>query len=289
VTTLIIPAHNESLVIGRLLKHIVPTSPIPDLTIIVVANGCTDDTADIARSFEQSVQVISIPDASKQLALRVGDQAAISFPRIYADADVLLGLRDIRALEAELRRPGVLATAPRRVVALDGCPWPVRRYYDVWTRLPQVRSALFARGVVAVSEEGHRRLATLPPLMADDLAMSLSFSPAERSITAAAEVIYYPPRRFSDLVRRRIRAVTGVAQVERTPSAPASTARTSWSDLVRLARDEPALLPSLACFAFVTGLARLGARRSIARGDYTTWLRDESSRAAMARPEADKA
>ncbi|HUD38887.1 MAG TPA: glycosyltransferase [Streptosporangiaceae bacterium] len=289
MTTIIIPAHNESRTIGRLLRQIVPTSPIPDLNIIVIANGCTDDTADIARSFGQSVQVISIPDASKQLALKAGDLAAASFPRIYVDADVELGLPDIRALEAELRRPAALATAPRRVVALDGCPWSVRRYYDVWTRLPQVRGELFGRGAFAVSEEGHRRLAALPPLMADDLAASLSFSPAERSIAAGAEVTYYPPRRFADLVRRRVRAATGVAQIERTPSAPASSQRTRLSDLVRLARDEPSLLPSLACFTMVTVLARTAARRPIARGDYSTWLRDESSRGAAAILKADKA
>jgi glycosyltransferase involved in cell wall biosynthesis len=287
----VIPAHNESMVIGRLLSKLVPTGPVPDLDIIVVANGCTDNTAEIARSFGPNVRVICLSAASKYLAMVAGDRAASSFPRIYVDADVELGLADVLALDAELRKPGVLAAVPTRVLPLDGCPWPVRCYYDIWSRLPQVRHGLFARGAVAVNEAGHRRITSLPPLMADDLAASLSFSPAERRIAANAAVIYHPPRRLADLLRRRVRAVTGVAQIERNGQAPPSTERTRPADLMMILHDNPAAAPRLAVFVAVTVIARLAARRAIGRGDYTTWLRDESSRraAVSARPAADRA
>ncbi len=283
VVTVVIPAHNEDMVLGRLLNQLIPAESASDLSIIVVANGCTDNTADIARSLGRQVRVLCLPTASKRLALAAGDRAATSFPRLYVDADMELGLADVRAIEAELRKPGILATAPDRVIRLDGCSWPVRWYYDIWSRLPEVRAGLFGRGVIAVSEAGHRRLAGLPPLLADDLAASLSFGPTERSITTAASVIYHPPRTVADLLRRRIRAVTGVAQIERTSQAPASTARTSPADLLAILRARPALAPKVALFMAVTVTARLGARRAVARGDYSTWLRDESSRRGAAR------
>ncbi|HET7017417.1 MAG TPA: glycosyltransferase, partial [Streptosporangiaceae bacterium] len=172
MTTIVIPAHNEGLVIGRLLGLLGAEGPAPDLTVIVVANGCSDNTVEVARSFGSDVKVVSIPQASKHLALLAGDNEATDFPRIYVDADVELGLADVRALEAALAEPGVLAAAPERALAFDGCPWSVRWYYDIWLRLPQVRQGLFARGVIGVSKEGHGRLAALPPLMADDLAAS---------------------------------------------------------------------------------------------------------------------
>jgi len=103
---------------------------------------------------------------------------------------------------------------------------------------------------------------------------------AERTIAANARVIWYPPRRLADLLRQRVRAVTGVTQLERTPSAPASTQRTKLTDLAGLARDQPRLVPRLACFTAISVVARTTARWAIARGDYSTWLRDESSRAA---------
>ena len=211
-----------------------------------------------------------------------GDFEASSFPRLYVDADVELGLADVRALEDELAKPGVLAAAPERLVAFDDCPWPVRWYYDIWLRLPQVRQGLFARGVIAVSAEGHGRIAALPPLLADDLAASLSFSPGERRIAANASTVCHAPRQTADLLRRRIRAVTSVTQLERTEQAPDSTARTSLADLMAIFRHNPATAPRLALFAAITVAARLAARRAVARGDYSTWLRDESSRSAGA-------
>jgi hypothetical protein len=226
--------------------------------------------------------VVCIPQASKYLALMAGDREARDFPRIYVDADIELGLADVRALEAELAEPGVLAAAPERALAFDGCPWVVRWYYDIWLRLPQVRQGLFARGAIAVGEEGHSRIAGLPPLLADDLAASLSFSASERSIAASATAVCRPPRRTADLLRRRIRAVTSVTQIERSEQAPDSTARTSRADLMAIFRHNPATAPRLALFAVVTVVARIAARRAIARGDFSTWLRDESSRSAGA-------
>ncbi len=268
-----------------------PIGHVPDLEIIVVANGCTDNTSEIARSFGPYVRVICLPVASKHFAMLAGDQAATSFPRIYVDADVELRLADVLVLDAELREPGVLAAAPTRVLRLDGRPRLVRWYYDIWAQLPQVRHGLFARGVVAVNEAGHRRLTSLPPLMADDLAASLSFAPAERRIAADAQVIYHVPMKFADLLRRRIRAVTGTAQIERNAQAPPSTERTRPADLMAIVLAKPTAVPQVAVFVAVTMIARLAARRAIVRKDYTTWLRDDSSRRATgsAGPVADRA
>jgi Glycosyl transferase family 2 len=278
VTTVVIPAYNESRVIGRLLGQLVPAAPPRELRVIVVANGCTDDTAEVAASFGPSVQVLSIPVASKHEALIAADHASEDFPRIYVDADVELRAEDIRVLVTALSQPGVLAAAPERVLALAGRPWPVRWFYDVWTRLPEVRHGLWGRGVIAVDESGQQRISSLPPLLGDDLAASLLFAPHERSIAAGAQVVVHTPRTFADLLRRRIRAATGTAQIERTREAPDSTARTRVSDLAAIIRTEPRLAPQVTFFLSMALLARLRARRAVARGDYTTWLRDDSSR-----------
>jgi hypothetical protein len=282
VISVVIPAHNESTVIGRLLGRLAGQGTAAggtgrDLDVIVVSNGSTDGTAQIAASFGPGVRVLSIPVASKREALRAGDRAAAGFPRVYVDADVELGVPDIRALAAALSQPGVLAAAPRRALHTEHSPWPVRWYYDVWSRLPEVQRGLFGRGVIAVSEPGHQRLAALPPLLADDLAASLSFTPAERRVVASACAIVRAPRTVPDLVRRRVRVVTGVAQLERAAPVP-DAARTRLADLAALARGQPSLAPRVLVFLAVTVIARLAARRALARRDYSTWLRDESSR-----------
>jgi Glycosyl transferase family 2 len=305
VVTVIVPAHNEARVIGRLLGRLVPpdgarpsaavppaavprTAAAPGavppaggaaLDIIVVANGCTDDTAEVAASFGPPVRVVSIPVPSKREALLAGDEAARDHPRIYVDADVELGAADIAALAAALRRPGALACGPDRVLDLAGRPWPVRWYYDVWSRLPEVRGGLFGRGVIGLSEAGQARVASLPPLLADDLVASLAFGPGERVIVPEARVVVHTPRTFGDLLRRRVRATMGVNQVEQAAGAPASTARTRPRDLLAMARAEPRLAPRVALFLAVAVIARRRAAREVRRRQYTTWLRDESSRA----------
>lgn len=285
MVSVVVPAHNEGRVIARLLGRLVPAAPAGDLAgpggldIIVVANGCTDDTAEVAGSFGPPVRVLSIPVASKRDALLAGDQAARDFPRIYVDADVELGAPDIQALGAALSRPGALACGPGRDLDLAGRPWLVRWYYAVWERLPEVRSGLFGRGVIGLSEAGHARVAGLPPLLADDLVASLAFAPGERVIVPAARVVVHTPRTARDLLRRRVRATMGVNQLAAAEGAPESTARTRPRDLLAMIRAQPLTAPQVAVFLAVAVLARRQAAREVRRREYSTWLRDESSRA----------
>ena len=277
MVSIVVPAHDEAKVLDRLLRPLLATARPDELDVVVVPNGCTDNTASIAESF--GIRVVTTPVASKAKALRLGDAAARGFPRLYVDADVELGTEDVRALAAALERPGVLAAAPERRLVMSGRPWPVRWYYAIWTRLPEVRAGLFGRGVIGVTEEGYARLRGLPEVIADDLAMSLAFTAAERMVVAESRSVIHPPRTWRDLVRRRARAATGVGQLEAAELGQAGgSARTGVRDLLGIVRREPRLLPCLAVFLTVTVLARRRARHT----GTTTWLRDESSRSPSA-------
>jgi glycosyltransferase involved in cell wall biosynthesis len=292
VTSIVIPAHNEGQVIGRLLDSLLAEADRDEIDIVVVCNGCTDDTAQVAALRGPSVRVVESPVPSKHAALRLGDEHARGFPRLYVDADVVLTTNDVRKLTEPLTEPlaepltgAVLATAPERELPLTGCAWRVRAYYRVWQQLPSVREGLFGRGVIAVSEAGHRRLAALPPLMADDLAASLAFAPDERLVVRDARVTVHPPRTWPDLIRRRIRAATSTTQLEQQqrqdPEAAAPpSARTSKGDLLALLRAQPTLLPAVVVFLAAAVVARRRSRKAVSTQDFGTWLRDESSRQA---------
>jgi glycosyltransferase involved in cell wall biosynthesis len=277
--SVVVPACNEGRVIGRLLRSLVSSAQPGELDVIVVANGCSDDTVDVAASFGPLVRVLDIGAASKTKALAAGDREARSFPRVYVDADVELGTQDLRALRDALERPGVLAAAPERELVMTGRPWPVRWHYDVWTRLPEVRRGLFGRGVIGFSQAGHARIADLPPVLADDLAVSLAFTPDERVVVPEARAVIHPPKTTGDLLRRRVRTAEGIAQLDRTAGThDSSSSRTSPSDLLAMARREPRVAPRVAVFLAVALTARLLARRAVRRDDYSAWRRDESSR-----------
>jgi len=276
--TVVVPAHNEEGQIGRLLAALVDERGARRrFDVVVVCNGCTDRTADVAACFP--VRVLDLPEPSKAAALRAGDAAgAPDGARVYVDADVEIDAESVAALLAHIGDAGVLAAGPRRELPLDRSSWPVRSYYAVWLRLPQVRDGLFARGVIALSPDGAQRVRNLPPSMSDDLVISEAFAPDERAVVNEAVVVVHPPRTVGDLMRRRTRVVTGNAQAERS-GLRSEAARTSRRTLLAMARREPALLPSIVVFAAVTLVARARARRRVRTGDFSTWLRDESSRA----------
>jgi glycosyltransferase involved in cell wall biosynthesis len=272
--SMVIPAHDEAGTLGRLLTRLAGTD---DLDIVVVCNGCTDATADVARAFGPRVHVIETPVPSKRDALRLGDRAASGYPRFYVDADVEVGSGDVASMVQALQEPGVLAVAPSRVVPLDGVHWPVRWFYEVWQLLPGVQTSAFGRGVIGVSAEGHRRIRALPPLMSDDLAMSEAFTGEQRRIVTDARVVVHPPRTWADLVRRRVRAMTGNVQA-RASGVAGTSSQTRPADLVGIARQSPSLAVKVCVFVVTAAVARTAARRRVRAGDFSTWLRDESSR-----------
>lgn len=277
MTSIIIPAHNEERVIGRLLDALVGTAT-QSFDIVVVCNGCTDDTAAVARARGGSVRVLEIGEASKRRAIEAGDASADTFPRLYVDADIELTAESARQIVEMLEAGPFLAAAPERLVPRDGCDHWVRWYYDVWERLPQVRTGLFGRGVIGLSEAGYQRVRSLPLLMGDDLAASDAFEPGERVIVEGAQVLVHPPRTVGNLYRRRVRAVTGNTQADQEAIRRPDSV-TSLATLRHLGRERPRLIPKIPVFLAFALAARVGARRAIRRGDYQTWLRDESSRA----------
>jgi glycosyltransferase involved in cell wall biosynthesis len=281
VISVIVPAHDEAAVIGRLLTGLLADAAPGELDVLVVANGCTDGTERVAAQHGPGVRVLSTADANKFRAMRLADTAAAGFPRFYVDADVELDTRSLRNLAAALEEPGVLAVAPERAWPVAGAPWTVTWYLDVWHRLPVVRAGLFGRGVVGMSEEGYKRLRDLPEVMGDDLAASLAFRDSEQRVLSNATVVVHPPRSLRNLVRIRERALVSTEQLaqEGTFAQAGAAARTSRADMMHLVRPDPVRFgPKVAWFVFVTVLVRRRARRRLKSRDFRTWQRDDSSR-----------
>jgi len=119
--------------------------------VVVVCNGCRDDTAEIARKFAPSVRVIDSPIASKPAALNLGDESARGFPRFFLDADIVLPLADVRKVAQVLRDGKTHAAAPRMKVDLEARGWAIRAFYSVWLRTPYVTEDMIGCGVYAIS------------------------------------------------------------------------------------------------------------------------------------------
>jgi glycosyltransferase involved in cell wall biosynthesis len=280
MTSIIIPVHNEERGLARLLPLLcADDSSSATYEILVVCNGCTDGSAALARQFEPAVIVFDLPEPSKAAALQWGNSRASSFPRVYMDSDIEINADSVRSLERSLSRPGILASAPSRIIDRAGVSLLANWYYDVWELLPQCREGLFGRGVIAVSEAGCERVRHLPPVIADDLAVSEAFSPAERAVDESATVVVYPARTWRALVRRRVRVLSGTRQSQQMGLAGGSPQMSAKSLLV-IAQQRPAIVHKLVLFA-ITALSVRGYFALAPKRNYEArWTRDESSRRA---------
>lgn len=278
--SIVIPAHDEGPVIDRCLTRLAPFGPDPELDVVVVANGCSDDTADRAR--RHGVRVIETATAGKAGALNLGDLSCSAFPRVYLDADVELEHADLVRLLRAMGRPGVLAAAPRLAWDPAELPGAVRAYYRVWAALPYVTRGLIGSGVYALSEQGRSRFDRFPDVVGDDAFIRSLFAPEERQVVPEAIFTIHPPRTLRSLVAVKTRVWAGNQQHDTAQLGPRSRPDGGPSSVGTLLR-RPDLWPALPVYASVYVLARLRALRRVRQGTVATWDRDLTSRVRQTR------
>ena len=217
--SIIIPAHNEAHYIENCLLGLLGSDgPVGKVEIIVVANGCRDDTANIAKGMQQDfaargwlLRVIETPVGNKPNALNIGDAGAVSDNRIYVDADVTVSPKLIAQIVQVLDRPGPLyvsgtpvVTAPRRGIS--------RPYARFWAGLPFVTEGVPGFGIFAVNQAGRARWDEFPKVISDDTFVRLNFAPHER-VQVAASYNWPIVNGFGKLVRVRRRQDIGVQEI----------------------------------------------------------------------------
>lgn len=279
--SIVIPAHNEDRLIGACLSSVADGADGLRLEVVVVANGCTDRTVEVARAFDRldDLRVVEIPTPSKVAALNHGDEIACSFPRIYLDADIRLDTDALQALVRALDRPEPLLAAPRATIDSSGSSRVVRAFFAVFSRLPYANDTISA-GVYGLSEAGRRRFGSFPEVTADDLFVQRLFDASERQLVDAHNHVT-APRNLRNLLTVRTRVARGNRELADGAAGsgstdparfPRSTTSTSRA-LIRLAVAHPRMLPAVLVYSFVTVTARALARRHT-RG----WGRDTSTR-----------
>lgn len=275
--SVIIPASNEGSVIGTTLATLLDDARPGEMEVIVVCNGCTDDTPVVAASFAPMVRLIESPVPSKSHALNLGDEAAMGFPRFYIDADIQLHTSDVRKIAEALQASPAMAASPRLEIDISASTWPVRAYHRIWVKLPSVEEGLVGRGVYCVSERGRGRFEAFPDVIADDLFMHLLFEGDSRiSVTPCTSVVR-APRSLGGLLERKTRSFAGNRQLQSqsTTGALADGDATAW---LRVIMAHPKLAWDAPVYVFVTLLAKARGRWKIFRRDVGTWNRDESTR-----------
>lgn len=131
--SVVMPAHNESALLEESVREVVRGLEDRNVAfeVVVVENGSTDDTAEIARRLAgevAGVRVVVLPEADYGRALRAGLLAATGHVVVNFDVDFCdLGFLD-RAVPMVSRPagPAVVVGSKRAAGADDTRPWPRR-------------------------------------------------------------------------------------------------------------------------------------------------------------------
>jgi glycosyltransferase involved in cell wall biosynthesis len=291
-----IPAHNEAGVIERTLRALFASingAGIENAEVVVVANACTDDTAQVVNRFAHQIadppaagvaprlRVIETDTPGKTNALNLADAALTLFPRWYVDADIAISENAVRDVHASLARPGVCAAAPRMSFDLSQSSAPVCAYYRTWQRMPYFDHGPLA-GAYALTRDARARWTTWPDVISDDGFARLHFQPHERVSVRSASMTVLAPRTWPALLRIKARSRAGGIELrERFPDLFANEDCAPQRSAKRLLR-KPARWPDAAVYALANLIATRRARAKLdreIRGESRSWERDDTSRA----------
>ena len=277
MSSIVIPAHNESNVINLTVTSVLQQTSNKD-EVIVIANGCSDNTANIIHEFEPHISVIEISVPSKTNALNLGDSQVSSFPRIYMDADIQLTKGSLSKIIDALSTGDLLAVSPEPQMDLSNSSWAVKAYYDIWLSLPYCQLGMMGSGVYALSEEGRQRFDTFPDIIADDGYVRALFKENERGMVKGAVAIVKAPTNLHWLLKIKVRSRLG--QMELAQKYPEllkneqNDYTTALSKLIKC----PSKWPKLALYLYVSLISRLLAKRKLGYLSTYQWEKDMSSR-----------
>lgn len=267
----VIPAYDEASWIRACLDAVVASDGPARAQVIVVANGCTDDTAEIARGCAEGfaarnwhLEVLELAQGSKIAALNAADAIVQADVRAYLDADVLVDEGVLGQLTEVLRgtRP---AYASGTLQIAEPASAVSRAYRRIYRQVPFIARGVPGCGLFAVNAAGRARWGDWPQIISDDTFARLNFTGNERSAVPGR---YHWPlvEGWWALVKVRRRQNVGVDEIARKfPQLAANDDKPSldWRKKLCMAMRNPL---GFAVYGGVALATRLGGETGWSRG-----------------------
>lgn len=274
--SIIIPAHNEASVIKESLSEYIEKIYEPGFEVIVVCNGCTDNTSLITKEISDKLICIETDVASKTYAINLGESVANYYPIIYQDADIILTVDAVNAI-CEGFKEGYLAMSIEPSMDTDNSSWFVKAYYDIWLSLPYCKAGMIGSGVYAISEKGRERFYEFPDIIADDGYVRCNYKENERGVVNTCRAIVKAPKNLASLLKIKTRSRLGGYELfDKYPNLVKSEVKnykTAAIDLLCKIQ----IWPKLVVYIAVNLITRIRAKSQYKKNDYI-WERDDSNR-----------
>ncbi len=278
---IVVPAYNEGVVIERCVRSLA-ASDYPSFEVVVVDDGSSDQTVDIAAGLQlENVRVVRQDNAGKAAALNTGVEQSDSEVVVMVDADTLFEPETLRRLVRRFADPAVAAVSGNTKVG-NRTGWLGRwqhieyvigfnldrRMYDVLECTPTVPGAAgaFRRDVLA-------QVGGVPTdTLAEDTDLTLAIGRTGRRVVYAEDARAWTeaPASLSALWRQRYRWSFGTMQavfkhrgalVSRDPR-DRRIGRRALPYMLLFQIALPAVSPMIDLFA-VYGLVFTGAARTL--------------------------
>lgn len=265
--SVLIPAHNEVSYLPACLDALLASDTQACIEVIVIANGCTDNTAQIAKDYAAQAEVkgwgwtvLDLAQGGKLNAWNAGEERAQGETLIYLDADVLVSPSLIGQIAEALDTYAPRYASGRPNVTVSGGDALTRHYTRFWLTTPFMVHGVPGFGVFAMNRQARARWGDWPDIISDDTFARLHFTPEER-LSVPASYEWPMIEGFKRLVQVRRRQDLGVAEIaQRYPALMANDdPHDRTVPLWRRVLDDPI---AFAAFAAVRLTIRLPVLRS---------------------------
>lgn len=225
--SIVIPVHNEAEILEAKLANTFESDyPREKLEVLVVSDGSTDGTAEIAAGWSGSgVRLLELERSGKAAALNAGAAAATGEILVLSDANGMLERSTLKRLVAPFGDPevgGVCAHKRYRIVTgSDTTEVGENLYwrYDSWQkRLESAAGSVFAADGTLYALRRELYSPIVEPAQADDIAVST------RIVLGGARLVYAP-----EAVVWEEAPTEGVAEFRRKVRVTNHSVRALWN------------------------------------------------------------
>lgn len=277
ICSVIIPAYNEADTIATTLRSLLRGMRENEFDVIVVCNGCIDNTAEVARMVAPQAHVLDLQVASKTSALNTGLAVAKNAPVVFLDADIKTDAEAVRSLVQFIHDEKVGLVYGNAYFNTEHCSMPVRAFYKTWQQNPYFDRRKMG-GFFAVSAEGLNRLGQLPETTNDDEYVRRKLADQSAFVEVAPYVVE-APRTLENLTKVRSRVYRGNSELSGVGAELCKTAKWQNTSLfIKRIAARPDLWAGALIFASVAVIAHF--RNLVSGHKNKSWEQDRSTRAS---------
>lgn len=277
--SIVIPAYNEEKVLTKVLSYLFADDVLSNAEIIVVLNGCKDNTASNLANYlaEQQdtlerkklpFQVFDIEKASKTNAINVGLANVSNDYVVLLDADIFISGKHISQLVEALENSNLYAMSPKVNFDTSNASGLLKKYYDI-EKASYYNNHLRLSNVIALSRKAMNSLGALPEVIADDEYIRRSLPQNSYRVFNDATHTFKTPKSLTSQLSVLTRVERGNFQLATLDSQKIE------HPLLDSGKKVP--ISSLLLFYCVKIYAKLVAKLQF-RMKQNYWQRDESSR-----------